>query len=132
MGCLLANADIVFDGTLSRVERSAFQDGKVAFVISVSTPANNSDYFTLFDSECPTEARCTLGIYNGWWGAGGSWDAYLFQAPIPFKEENLKSMEYVMNVKGAENRAGYLIEVGAKVKLYNPCFTCTRSIGIAK
>jgi len=117
---LLANTDIVFDASLSRINLTALATGTRGYVFSVMPPPYDGEYHKLFGNECHASPRCTVGMFDGWNGVGGvSWDAYLFHSPLPAMDSS--HLDHFMNTLGGENRAGYQLEVTAGVELFNPC-----------
>mmetsp|Transcript_591 Transcript_591/g.1617 ORF Transcript_591/g.1617 Transcript_591/m.1617 type:complete len:418 (-) Transcript_591:65-1318(-) len=115
---LLANTDVVFDATLSLLERPLRTD--MAHVLSVQPPLYSGRYKEIFGTECSSTPRCTQGKYNGFAWTGNSFDAYLFRSPLP-QGINMTSIDHVMNLLGAENGAAYELEVNGGRKLSNPC-----------
>jgi hypothetical protein len=123
---LFSNADVVFDDTLGLVEPGPLRRHEHGYVLSVRPPPHGGAYQRVFHRECDNTPRCAVGKWQGGgsWGqtfAGCSWDSYIFSPPLS-SSMNLTHIDIIMNMKGAENVAGYQLEVGAKINLHNPCF----------
>lgn len=116
---ILANTDVVFDGTLGLIAPSHFDRGDRGFVLSVQPSPLNGLYKRRFGGECVATNRCTLGDYNGFNHGGDSFDAYIFRAPLP-QSLDLASVGHFMNMLGAENLAAHALERSG-VSLSNPC-----------
>jgi hypothetical protein len=119
---VLANADIVFDETLRRIEPERILTGEIMFVLSVSPPPWNGRYKEVFGTDCNPTVKCGVGAWQGapaYKSSGWSWDAYVFASPLP-KKFNPSEANVVMNMMGAEYIAAYQFERSG-VKVYNPC-----------
>jgi hypothetical protein len=130
---LLANADIVFDESLRRIQPEMIMTGEIGFILSVNPPPAGGDYKEAFGTECETNHhkcadchtnlhKCAVGAWQGapsWRLAGWSWDAYVFASPLPAKFD-YSAVNIVMNMAGAEYIAAYQLEASG-YKLYNPC-----------
>lgn len=114
----LANTDVAFDDTLGLIDREAFGPD-LGYVISVQPPPYSGEYKDMYGTECETETRCSIGLYDGWTWGGNSWDVYMFRSPLQGMHSNY--LNHYMNQLGGENRAAYQIEKGAGVHLSNPC-----------
>jgi len=121
---VLSNGDIVFDHSLILIDAEKLRRARHGYVLSVLPPPAGGEYSKEFHSECRNTPRCVVGAWDGGnWGqqfAGGSWDAYIFAPPLR-SSIDLSRLNIIMNLKGAENRAGYQLEVNGGLTLYNPC-----------
>jgi hypothetical protein len=123
---LFSNADVVFDDSLGLVEPGPLKRHEHGYILSVSPPPHDGVYKRVFHRECDNTPRCVVGNWQGGgsWGqtyAGCSWDGYIFSPPLSSKM-NLSHIDVIMNMNGAENLAGYQLEVGASISLHNPCY----------
>jgi hypothetical protein len=123
---LLSNADVVFDETLDVIDLRPILEREHGYVLSVRPPPHGGEYQRVFHRECDNTPRCTVGAWQGGgeWGqdySGCSWDCYIFSPPLS-STMNLSHIDIVMNFNAAENVAGYQLEVGANISLYNPCY----------
>jgi hypothetical protein len=123
---LFCNADVVFDDSLARIDPEPIKRQEHGYILSVQPPPHDASYKAVFNRECDNTPRCVVGKWQGggWWGqtyAGCSWDGYVFSPPLS-SSVDLKHVDIVMNLKGAENLAAYQLEVNAGLKLYNPCY----------
>jgi hypothetical protein len=120
---LFTNSDIVFDETLHRIDPAVLLRREIAFVLSVQPPIPNSKYHHIFGQDCwKPKNKCSVGSWlrKDWWPGGYSWDSYVFSPPLP-STFRLEQLDIVMNVMGAENRAGFQFET-AGITLYDPCY----------
>jgi len=115
---ILANTDIVFDRTLALLKHPV--DLNVAHVLSVLSPPYNGQYKQIFGKECQITNRCEIPVWSASTSTGGSWDAYIFRAPLPHSF-NFTDLDFVMNINGAENLAGFQLETQGGRQLSNPC-----------
>lgn len=121
----LANADVVFDDTLSLINPEHFaaeaNGQQNAYVLSVESPifGDGGAYKERFGKDCDSQRRCTIGKYNGWLWGGRSWDAYIYRPPLPRKFK-FESVSFPMFWLKAENNVGKEM-VRSGLKISNPC-----------
>lgn len=107
---LLANADIVFDGSLRKMTRP--KPGEEGQLISVRAPPYSGEFRSIFQKRC-TEVldKCTR--------VTKSWDAYAFSLPL-VSSLNEYDLQFTMNVFTADHRAAYALHESG-MRLTNPC-----------
>lgn len=130
--CMITNADVVFDETLTWIDTHALSQMK-GFVLAVKPPPKNSLYKAAYHRDCDTIPRCTVGRADGWLLGGASWDSYIFAPTSEFVNSYYRSrtvegkrtttkaeLSFPMFALGAENKAAFeLYSMG--VNLTNPC-----------
>eukprot|EP00408_Alexandrium_pacificum_P027052 CAMPEP_0171208864 /NCGR_PEP_ID=MMETSP0790-20130122/28304_1 /TAXON_ID=2925 /ORGANISM="Alexandrium catenella, Strain OF101" /LENGTH=480 /DNA_ID=CAMNT_0011674465 /DNA_START=64 /DNA_END=1502 /DNA_ORIENTATION=- len=120
---ILANTDIVFDRTLALLKHPV--DLNVAHVLSVLSPPYNGQYKQIFGKECQITNRCEIPVWSASTSTGGSWDAYIFRAPLPHSF-NFTDLDFVMNINGAENLAGFQLETQGGAPAQQPVLAGAR------
>jgi hypothetical protein len=108
---VLANADIVFDGTLRRMRQ--LQPSREGHLISVRAPHYSGEFRSLWHTPCTTVLnKCTRETK--------SWDAYAFSLPLPPQLLLGSDLEFTMNILTADHRAAFALDHSG-MKLTNPC-----------
>jgi len=130
--CMITNADVVFDETLTSIDTATLAHMK-GFVLAVKPPPLHGAYKAAYHSECNSIPRCTVGRADGWLLGGASWDSYIFAPTTDFKKNYYRQrtvegkqtttkqeLSFPMFSLGAENKAAFeLFSMG--VNLSNPC-----------
>jgi hypothetical protein len=107
---MIANADVVFDETLSLLPH--MEVGNDVTIISVRPPPYDGKFADIFGKPCRNSAvRCIPDTK--------SWDVYAFQPPLPAALP-ISKLQFQMNVINAENRAAAAMR-SIGLELRNPC-----------
>jgi len=107
---VLANADVVFDGTLRRMMQ--LRPGSEGHLISVRAPHFSGTFKALWRVPCTTVLdKCSRETH--------SWDAYAFSLPLPPGLLGA-DLDFPMNVISADHRAAFALS-DSGLTLTNPC-----------
>jgi len=107
---VLANADIVFDGTVRRMRQ--LKPGMEGHLISVRPPLYAGTFRSMWHSPCTTVLnKCSRETH--------SWDAYAFSLPLSPKLLSA-DLAFTMNILAADHRAAFALR-DSGLTLTNPC-----------